>query len=207
MVSASAAETTIRIFLDMVPRASLFGVCGRADREAGAAASYGRLTRIQTSVAAKAISPNVTAVAKFAAPSSERDRRDDDEHGEQEQEVALHRRASRAASRVGVSAPVVLATASSLTAARRPPSARSPRSPCSTTKSASAPARRAAARAGAEVERRAVRVERVDELVDPARAARPRRRRRPACRASPPSAAPRSGRAGRAARCRRGRPS
>ena len=57
-------------------------------------------------------------------------------------------------------------------AARRPPSARRPRSPCSTVKSASALARRAAIRRARDVDPLAVRVERADEVVEARRAAR-----------------------------------
>ena len=68
-------------------------------------------------------------------------------------------------------------SASSFCAARRPPSARRPRSPYSTVKSASALARRAAIRRARDVDPLAVRVERADEVVEARRAARPRRRR------------------------------
>ena len=69
--------------------------------------------------------------------------------------------------------PRVLALQRPQPRARRPPSARRPRSPCSATKSASAPARRAASRRCREVEPLAVGVQRGDQLVDA-----PRRRDR-----------------------------
>ena len=97
-------------------------------------------------------------------------------------------------------------SASSRSAARRPPSSRSARSPCSAVNSRSAAPRRARTRRAAQVEPLAVLVERVGQLLDPARR-RQRRHRQHRHVREPTAFSAWPGRAASAWPRRRGRPS